>query len=109
MPSPDISALDANDLILLINEANARYRAVQKAEADEEAQTRTAIGQSVATLDALIGDGVTEPNLTTIVGVQLYTDEQIDQNTVLAIRLLMQGLEVTTRTLRDVAKVAGSS
>lgn len=109
MPVPDISTLTGAELVELLLAANARYAAQQQAEADTEQQLRADIGQSVATLDALIGDGTTAPNLSTIVGVQLYTDAQIGANSVLAIRLLMQGLEVTARTLRDVAKVAGNS
>ena len=109
MAIPDISTLAPAELIQLINSANARYAAQQQAEADTEQQLRADIGQAVATLDALIGDGTTTPNLSTIVGVQLYTDAQIGANSVLAIRLLMQGLEVTARTLRDVARVAGNS
>lgn len=80
----------------------------QQQDAEETENLRGDIGATVATLDALVGDGTTTPNLTTIVGVQLYSDEQIGQHAVLAIRLLMQGLELTARSVRDVAKVVGT-
>lgn len=92
----------------LITQLSTRLAQLHHETEQETENLRGDIGATVATLDALIGDGTTTPNLTTIVGVQLYSDEQIGQHTVLAIRLLMQGLELTARAARDIAKVVGT-
>lgn len=103
----DLTNMTIDELQALMVLIQNRITQLVQQQADETTQTRVEITEAVATLDALIGDGTTTPNLDTIVGVQLFTDEQIGDNVVLAIRLLMQGLEVTARSLRDVAKVVG--
>lgn len=103
----DLEGFTSAQIVALINQAQAELAARQQEDADTERGLREGLSEAVATLDALIGSPDSGPNVTSIHGVRQYDDAAIEQHTVLAIRLILDGLLVTAETLRDVARITG--
>ena len=62
------------------------------------------VRDAITKLTDLIGSEDGPANLTTIRGIQKYTDAQIAANPVLAVRLILEGLEQLALTARDIAE-----
>ena len=99
MAIPDISGLDAPELMELLDKAGRLFSERRSNAQSNLAGARTA-------LDSLIGpDKPTAPSMKSLTEVQLYTDEQIGANLVLGLRLSFAATEQVARILRDVLTV----
>lgn len=100
----DYSTVADADLQREIDAMHAELAARAQARADEAAQRQQAIYNAVAEVDALIGaEDLTEPNMTTLNGVLLYTDEQMQQNAGVALRLAFTAIRQLARIVRNLA------
>lgn len=96
MAIPDIRGLHGRELVELIEQANQRYM-------QERSNAQTNLTPARAALDSLIGpDEPTAPSMKSLTEVQLYTDNQINANLVLGLRLSFEATEQVARILRDV-------
>ncbi len=81
------------------------YQRLQQAAADTDAARRARIGAAVKSLTALLGpDQPSAAGQGSIREMRLYPDAVLQQ---LAIRLVLEGMEILTATARDVARVVG--
>ena len=83
------------------------YQRLQQAAADTDAARRARIGAAVKSLTDLLG-----PDQPSAAGqgsreMRLYPDAALQQHAGLAIRLVLEGMEILTATARDVARVVG--
>lgn len=84
------------------------YQRLQQAAADTDAARRARIGAAVKSLTALLGpDQPSAAGQGSIREMRLYPDAVLQQHTGLAIRLVLEGMEILTATARDVARVVG--
>lgn len=84
------------------------YQRLQQAAADTDAARRARIGAAVDSLTALLGPGQpSAAGLGSIREMRLYPDAALHQHAGLAIRLVLEGMEILTATARDVARVVG--
>lgn len=83
------------------------YQRLQQAAADTDAARRARIG-AVKSLTALLGpDQPSAAGQGSIREMRLYPDADLHQHAGLAIRLVLEGMEILTATARDVARVVG--
>lgn len=84
------------------------YQRLQQAAADTDAARRARIGAAVKSLTALLGpDQPSAAGQGSIREMRLYPDADLQQHAGLAIRLVLEGMEILTATARDVARVVG--
>lgn len=84
------------------------YQRLQQAAADTDAARRARIGAAVKSLTALLGpDQPSAAGQGSIREMRLYPDAALQQHAGLAIRLVLEGMEILTATARDVARVVG--
>lgn len=84
------------------------YQRLQQAAADTDAARRARIGAAVKSLTALLGpDQPSAAGQGSIREMRLYSDADLQQHAGLAIRLVLEGMEILTATARDVARVVG--
>lgn len=84
------------------------YQQLQQAAADTDAARRARIGAAVKSLTALLGpDQPSAAGQGSIREMRLYPDAVLQQHAGLAIRLVLEGMEILTATARDVARVVG--
>lgn len=84
------------------------YQRLQQAAADTDAARRARIGAAVKSLTALLGpDQPSAAGQGSIREMRLYPDAVLQQHAGLAIRLVLEGMEILTVTARDVARVVG--
>lgn len=84
------------------------YQRLQQAAADTDAARRARIGAAVKSLTALLGpDQPSVAGQGSIREMRLYSDADLQQHAGLAIRLVLEGMEILTATARDVARVVG--
>lgn len=84
------------------------YQRLQQAAADTDAARRARIGAAVKSLTALLGpDQPSAAGQGSIREMRLYSDADLHQHAGLAIRLVLEGMEILTATARDVARVVG--
>lgn len=84
------------------------YQRLQQAAADTDAARRARIGAAVKSLTALLGpDQPSAAGQGSIREMRLYPDAVLQQHAGLAIRLVLEGMEILTATARDVARVVG--
>lgn len=108
MALPDIATLTDDELRALLSQADALLAARARDNEATEADLRVQVGQAIAALDALIGDG--DPKgLDSLVAVQQYTDAEMGANAGLALRLAFIGMEQLARTTRDIARIASGT
>lgn len=99
MAIPDISGLDAQELMELLDKAGQLFSQRRNNAQANLAGARTA-------LDSLIGpDEPTAPSMKSLTEVQLYTDGQINANLALGLRLSFEATERVARILRDALTV----
>ena len=99
MAIPDISGLNVQELVELIDRAGQLF-------SERRSNAQSNLAGARAALDSLIGpDDPTEPSMTSLTEVQLYTDEQVGANLVLGLRLSFEATEQVARILRDVRDV----
>ena len=84
------------------------YQRLQQAAADTDAARRARIGAAVQSLTDLLGpDQPSAAGQGSIREMRLYSDADLHQHAGLAIRLVLEGMEILTATARDVARVVG--
>ena len=100
----DYSTIADADLRREIDAMYAELVAREQARADEAAQRELAIFNAAAEVDALIGaEDLTEPDMATLNGVLLYTDEQMQQNAGIALRLAFMAIRQLAYIVRNLA------
>lgn len=78
-------------------------------EAQNEAQKRDQITAARDALSTLLGDpNGTVPDESTIYGLLRHDNNTLQENSGRAIHLILEGLEILTRTTRDISTVVGS-
>ena len=106
--STPCDAMPLAELSKTLSEVSAAYRAREAADAAAEAQRRQRIAQAVDSLTALLGpDQPSAAGQGSIREMRLYPDAALQQHAGLAIRLVLEGMEILTATARDVARVVG--
>lgn len=108
MAIPDISNLTATELSLLSQQVAVLHKQTEAAEETLRETRRQQIQAAIASLDALLGPVGGPATLTSIRGVQAFTDAQMAANAGLAFRLVFQGMEILTKTTLDLAKVTAT-
>ena len=105
----DVSTItDREELEAIIRAAYARDLELQQQAADSDQQRRQRIAQAVDSLTALLGpDHPSAAGQGSIREMRLYSDADLQQHAGLAIRLVLEGMEILTATARDVARVVG--
>ena len=103
--SIDYSALTLSEISQILTEASEAYRAREVSDALSDQQRRQRIAQAVDSLTALLGpDQPSAAGQGSIREMRLYPDAVLQR---LAIRLVLEGMEILTATARDVARVVG--
>ena len=106
--SIDYSALTLSEISQILTEASEAYRAREVSDAPSDQQRRQRIAQAVDSLTALLGpDQPSAAGQGSIREMRLYPDAALHQHAGLAIRLVLEGMEILTATARDVARVVG--
>ena len=106
--SIDYSALTLSEISQILTEASEAYRAREASDALADQQRRQRIAQAVDSLTALLGpDQPSAAGQGSIREMRLYPDAALHQHAGLAIRLVLEGMEILTATARDVARVVG--
>ena len=96
MAIPDISGLDAPELMELLDKAGQLF-------SERRSNAQSNLAGARAALDSLIGpDKPTAASMKSLTEVQLYTDDQIKANLALGLRLSFEATEQVARILRDV-------
>lgn len=81
------------------------YQRLQQAAADTDAARRARIGAAVKSLTALLGpDQPSAAGQGSIREMRLYPDAVLQQHAGLAIRLVLEGMEILTATARVVGE-----
>ena len=96
--------MSSDQIRAIIQEAQIAYEEARNREATLEGERLARIQNSVNVLTALLGDPDDPPNITSISGVLQYSDSDLEQNAGLALRLAFQGMELLTKTVRDIAE-----
>ena len=106
--SIDYSAMTLSEISQILTEASEAYRAREVSDALSDQQRRQRITQAVDSLTALLGpDQPSAAGQGSIREMRLYPDAALHQHAGLAIRLVLEGMEILTATARDVARVVG--
>jgi hypothetical protein len=105
MAVPDIANLSKDELTELITTANLAYQKTLVEDKVSVAEKKIEIGEAIAELQALLGPEGASPSLNSIRGVLGFTDQQLAENSGLAFRLILLGMEQLTKTTLDLAEV----
>ena len=108
----DLTAIELQDLI---DRAIRELAIRRQADADQADSRRRRIIDAVARLDALLGSAATPPYdpagvaPATIRGVRKHPPKILAANAGLVLGLTLEGMEVLTSTVRDLALVVGEA
>ena len=103
MPLPNINTLTLAELEQLMQTAAQVISQKHQEQQSEKDAAQVEIDLAKVKLDALIGpDNPAAPSLNSYTEIQKYTDAQIQDNLVLAVRKTLQGAELQARIMRDV-------
>ena len=106
--SIDYSALTLSEISQILTEASEAYRAREASDALSDQQRRQRIAQAVDSLTNPLGPANPQaPGQGSIREMRLYPDAALQQHAGLAIRLVLEGMEILTATARDVALIVG--
>ena len=100
------------DLIDLRERVVEAIQIARSAKAVEVTNSRTALIGVIAQLDALLGNpeqapyDPNDPNtVPTIISVNKHTEQTLAENSGLALKLILSGMEALTKTVRDLAVI----
>lgn len=93
----------------ILNEISAAYRAREAADADTKAQRKQRIAAAEATLVSLLGPDNPAAGQGSIREMLQYSDTDLQNHAGLALRLVLTGMEIQTRTMLDLARVVGQA
>ena len=106
MTVPDITNLTIKELGQLAQAIHARVQELTDAAEVEREAAKVEIKAARARLDALIGpDNPTTPSLNSYTEFDRFTDQQIQDHLVIAIRTLRTGAELQARIMRDIVTI----
>ena len=108
MAVPDITNLTPDELVALIQQANAKYAALQAAQQSDISTRRQSAGAAVTTLTALLGPAGSPKGVGSIRAVRGYTGAEMAAAASTALPLIFQALEVLTATTLDLATIVAS-
>ena len=97
------------ELSKILTEVSAAYRAREAADAAAEAQRKQRIAAADATLVALLGPGNATAGQGSIREMLRYSDADLQAHAGLALRLVLTGMEIQTRTMLDIVRVVGQA
>ena len=93
----------------ILNEISAAYRAREAADADTKARRKQRIAAAEATLVALLGPDNATAGQGSIREMMQYSDADLNEHSGLALRLVLTGMEIQTRTMLDLVRVVGQA
>ena len=93
----------------ILNEVSAAYRAREAADAAAETQRKQRIAAAEATLVALLGPDNAAAGQGSIREMLQYSDADLHEHSGLALRLVLTGMEIQTRTMLDLVRVVGQA
>ena len=97
------------ELSKILSEVSAAYRAREAADAAAEAQRKQRIAAAEATLVALLGPDNATAGQGSIREMLQYSDADLHEHSGLALRLVLTGMEIQTRTMLDLVRVVGQA
>ena len=97
------------ELSKILSEVSAAYRAREAADAAAETQRKQRIAAAEATLVALLGPDNATAGQGSIREMLQYSDADLHEHSGLALRLVLTGMEIQTRTMLDLVRVVGQA
>ena len=107
--STPYDAMPLAELSKILDEVSAAYRAREAADADTKAQRKQRIAAAEATLAALLGPDNATAGQGSIREMLQYADADLHEHSGLALRLVLTGMEIQTRTMLDLVRVVGQA
>ena len=107
--STPYDAMPLAELGKILNEISAAYRAREAADAAAETQRKQRIAAAEATLVALLGPDNATAGQGSIREMLQYADADLHEHSGLALRLVLTGMEIQTRTMLDLVRVVGQA
>ena len=102
----ELHDMSLEELRALLAQVSARIDQIVYEEQNKRADARQRLIDSISTLNALIGpDNPTEPGLTSLTEVRLFSQQDMGNNAGLALALAFQALEILARATRDIAQL----
>ena len=97
------------ELSKILDQVSAAYRAREAADADTKAQRKQRIAAAEATLVSLLGPDKATAGQGSIREMLQYSDVDLHEHSGLALRLVLTGMEIQTRTMLDLVRVVGQA
>ena len=97
------------ELSKILSKVSAAYRAREAADAAAEAQRKQRIAAAEATLVSLLGPDSAAAGQGSIREMLQYADADLHEHSGLALRLVLTGMEIQTRTMLDLVRVVGQA
>ena len=97
------------ELSKILSEVSAAYRAREAADAAAETQRKQRIAAAEATLVSLLGPDNATAGQGSIREMLQYSDADLHEHSGLALRLVLTGMEIQTRTMLDLVRVVGQA
>ena len=97
------------ELSKILSEVSAAYRAREAADAAAEAQRKQRIAAAEAALVSLLGPDNATAGQGSIREMLQYSDADLHEHSGLALRLVLTGMEIQTRTMLDLVRVVGQA
>ena len=107
--STPCDAMPLAELSKTLSEVSAAYRAREAADADTKAQRKQRIAAAEATLASLLGPDNATAGQGSIREMMQYADADLHEHSGLALRLVLTGMEIQTRTMLDLVRVVGQA
>lgn len=106
----DVSTItDPAALLDLITAASERHAQLQAEQATDDAERKARIAAADATLVALLGPDNATAGQGSIRAMLRYSDTDLQNHAGLALRLVLTGMEIQTRTMLDIVRVVGQA
>ena len=96
-------------LLDLIAAASERHAELQQQAADTDTVRRQRIAAAEATLVSLLGPDNATAGQGSIREMLQYSDADLHEHSGLALRLVLTGMEIQTRTMLDLVRVVGQA
>ena len=107
--STPYDAMPLAELSKILDQVSAAYRAREAADADTKAQRKQRIAAAEATLASLLGPDNATAGQGSIREMLRYSDTDLQTHAGLALRLVLTGMEIQTRTMLDIVRVVGQA
>lgn len=104
----DLTDLTSDELRALISQADARLTQLSHDAQQTEDTLRADITATIATLDALIGPDDAASGTGSIAAVLGHDGAKMAQYAAITLPLIVRGMDILARTVRDLARVVGS-